>query len=259
MKSLPVFLALDGKPVILLGNGAAAIAKARLLERAGARIEHEETAEARIAIVAVEDSGEAEDLARRLKLRGVLVNVVDRPDLCDFTLPAIVDRSPVLIAIGTGGASASLAKSLRQWLERVLPASLGRLAHALHGARAGVKTAFPDAADRRAFLDRLLAGGGALDPLADHEAPDVALAKALGDPLLLDDRIDRLVVTSADPDDLTLRAARLLASADRIYHQPGIPPAILDRARADAERIAISTMPADLPPGRSVFLEWNGR
>src|SRR3546814_20197797 len=65
----------------------------------------------------------------------MLVNAVDRPSLCDFTLPAIVDRSPVIIAIGTGGASASPAKALRQWLERLLPAPLGRVALALKAGR----------------------------------------------------------------------------------------------------------------------------
>src|SRR3546814_19359477 len=81
--------------------------------------------------------------------------------LCDFTLPAIVDRSPVIIAIGTGGASASLAKALRQWLEAMLPASLGGLAEALKTARAKVKARFADAGARRAFLDGLLKIGRA--------------------------------------------------------------------------------------------------
>jgi uroporphyrin-III C-methyltransferase/precorrin-2 dehydrogenase/sirohydrochlorin ferrochelatase len=109
MKSLPVFLALTGRAVILTGKGEAADAKRRLLERAGARIVGEGD-EAAIAIVADGDDA----TVARLKARGVLVNATDRPDLCDFTLPAIIDRDPVLIAIGTGGASAGLAKALRQ-------------------------------------------------------------------------------------------------------------------------------------------------
>ena len=108
---------LTHRPVILLGMGEAADAKRRLLERAGADIRTEEAADASLAIVAIEDEDEAQAAAERLKARGVLVNVVDRPSLCDFTLPAIVDRDPVLIAIGTGAASAGLAKALRQRLE----------------------------------------------------------------------------------------------------------------------------------------------
>jgi hypothetical protein len=100
----------------------------------------------------------------RLKARGLLVNVVDRLDLCDFTLPAIVDRDPVLVAIGTGGASAGLAAALRQRLETVLPASLGRVAarftpHATASRRASRCSMI--AAARSADL---LAPGGGLDP-----------------------------------------------------------------------------------------------
>src|SRR3546814_17432524 len=75
----------------------------------------------------------------RLKERGILVNAVDRPDQCDFTLPAIVDRDPVIIAIGTGGASAGLAKIIRQRFEQILPSGLGKLADALGHARAQMK------------------------------------------------------------------------------------------------------------------------
>ena len=90
LASLPLFLKLAGRPVILVGDGAAAAAKRRLLGRAGAEIVGEE-AEARLAIVAVEDAAEAKAAVMRLRARGVLVNAVDRPDLCDFTLPAIVE------------------------------------------------------------------------------------------------------------------------------------------------------------------------
>ena len=93
-----------------------------------------EDAAASLAIVAIDDEDEALAAVARLKARGVLVNAVDRPDLCDFTLPAIVDRDPVLVAIGTGGASAGLAAALRQRLETLLPATLGQLARDLYDA-----------------------------------------------------------------------------------------------------------------------------
>lgn len=252
--SLPLFLSLKGRPVILLGEGAAAAAKARLLERCGARIVHDADAEARIAVVALGQADVGEAVAR-LKARGVLVNVVDRPDLCDFTLPAIVDRSPVLIAIGTGARSATLAKALRQWLEAVLPASLGRVAQALKAARAQIAAHYPEAGDRRALLDGLVAPGGALDPLADHAAPEQAIAAALASAGGQDSGdYAELVLTSADPDDLSLRAARLLARADAVLYGPGVPAAIVDRARADAGRVAVAAAPRPPFRGRVVYL-----
>jgi uroporphyrin-III C-methyltransferase / precorrin-2 dehydrogenase / sirohydrochlorin ferrochelatase len=144
--SLPLFMRLAGRPVILIGEGEGADAKRRLLERACARIVGEGDAEARLAIVVLP---EPEAAVARLQARGVLVNAVDRPDLCDFTLPAIVDRHPVLIAIGTGGASAGLAAALRQRLETMLPVSLGNLASALGKARDRIRTRFPDSGERR--------------------------------------------------------------------------------------------------------------
>ena len=252
MHSLPIFIRLTGRPVILIGAGEAARAKRRLLERAGARIVGEED-EAQLAIVAIEDDREAEAAVARLKARGVLVNAADRPALCDFTLPAIVDRDPVLIAIGTGGASAGLAKALRQRLEGLLPTGLGRLAEALHGARGAIRARWPGAPDRRRAIDAALLPGGALDPLG--EGRDVAgwLDGSGGG------EGARLVVIrlrSADPDELTLREARLLGSADRIYHRADVPPAILDRARADAVRIVCDVAP-DVPgDGLSIDLGW---
>ena len=98
-----------------------------MLERAGASIVGEDDASARLAFVALD---EPEGAAARLKARGLLLNVTDRPELCDFTVPSILERGPVLIAVGTGGASAGLAKALRLRLEALLPASLGALADA---------------------------------------------------------------------------------------------------------------------------------
>ncbi len=187
-------------------------------------------------------------LVDRLKARGVLVNAVDRPDLCDFTLPAIVDRDPVLVAIGTGGVSAGLAAALRQRLEALLPAGLGRLAEALGAARGRLRAHYPDAGERRRAIGALLAPGGALDPLREHRDPVTAFDDA---PSI---RMERVRIASDDPDELTLRAARLLALADRIVHPADMAPAILDRARADAERIVSSAPDAPLP-GLTVILE----
>ena len=121
LQSLPLFVRLAGRPVILLGDGEAADAKRRLLDRAGADVVGED-ATASLAIVAIDEEDEALAAVARLKARGILVNAVDRSALCDFTLPAIVDRAPVLIAIGTSGVSAGLAAALRQRLEALVPA-----------------------------------------------------------------------------------------------------------------------------------------
>lgn len=246
MHSLPVFLRLHGRAVALVGTGDAADAKRRLLERAGARIVDEAGAEA-LAIVADGDAV----AAARLKARGVLVNVTDRPELCDFTLPAIVDRDPVIVAIGTGGASAGLAKALRQRLETLLPVSLGTLADALLAARQAMRRRWPDPVDRRHALDSGFEAGGALDPLAgDHDVAGWLATGAATPP-----RTESLVLTSPDPDDLTLRQARLLGMADTIWHHPTVPAAILDRARADAIR-QTGMAPADPGPGLTLEIQF---
>ncbi len=245
MHSLPLFVRLKGRAVILIGDGDAAAAKRRLLERAGATIGGEDT-QAALAFVAVEDDAEAEAVVARLKARGVLVNATDRPALCDFTIPAIVDRDPVLIAIGTGGASAGLAKALRQRLETLLPATLGQLADAFQSARGAMRSRWPDGAERRQAIDAALSEGGAFDPLVDHgDAPDLSQWMA-GVSEVASDVVHRFELNHDDPDLLTLAQARLLAKADAVYHSPMIAAAILDRARADARRV--EWWSADDPP-----------
>jgi uroporphyrin-III C-methyltransferase/precorrin-2 dehydrogenase/sirohydrochlorin ferrochelatase len=256
--SLPLFLRLQGRPVILLGEGEAAAAKRRLIERAGAVVVGEGDSSAVLAIVALDDDAEAEAAVARLRASGVLVNAVDRPALCDFTLPAIIDRDPVLIAIGTGGASAGLAKALRQRLEAILPATLGRLAEALFARRSAIRARWPDPSDRRRAIDAALGERGPLDPLADQ--PAEAVAEWLRtDAQLSSGKCVAIRLRSGDPDDLSVREARLLGGADRIYHRPDVPPAILERARADAVRIPCGARPQDAGQGLSIDLGWEGR
>lgn len=247
LHSLPVFLRLAGRPVMLIGEGDSADAKRRLLDRAGATVVGESD-EAALAIVALDDPDET---VARLKARGVLVNAVDRPDLCDFTLPAIVDRSPVIVAIGTGGASAGLAAALRQRLESLLPTTLGGLADALYAVRARLKATLPDMDARRRALAQALSEGGALDPLTANAASVDAWDGDISRP----SAIEPIRLSSPDPDDLTLRQARMLARADRVVHTPDVPLAILDRARADAPRIVSVAPPVDPAEGLTVFVE----
>ena len=245
LHSLPLFVRLTGRPVILLGDGEPADAKRRLLERAGAVVAGEE-ADARLAIVAIEEEVEALAAVARLKARGLLVNAVDRPDQCDFTLPAIVDRAPVLVAIGTGGVSAGLAAALRQRLEGWLPSNIGNLANDLYAARGALRARFPDPGERRRALGAALAAGGKLDPWRQESKDPLAAMDAQPD------RTERIVLRSPDPDDLTLREARWLANADRVFHAPGVPAAILDRARADAARLPL---PVHDAAGLTVIVE----
>jgi uroporphyrin-III C-methyltransferase/precorrin-2 dehydrogenase/sirohydrochlorin ferrochelatase len=247
LAALPIFVKLAGRPVILIGTGEAADAKRRLLERAGAGIV-DEGGDASLAIVAVDDP---EPIVVRLRTRGILVNAVDRADLCDFTLPAIVDRDPVLIAIGTGGVSAGLAAALRQRLEAVLPASLGRLARALAAARPAMRSRWGDSGERRRALGAALAGP--LDPLVDH--PEGVVAHWLGNGAAPATTLLHFSLASPDPDDLTLRQARALAQADQVFHREDVPVAILDRARADAARIRCDALPAAPAIGLSLYLE----
>lgn len=253
MHSLPVFVRLTNRPVILLGEGEAADAKARLLDRAGAVVVRDAQAQAALAIVAMEDDALALPVIAALKARGVLVNAVDRPDQCDFTLPAIVDRDPVLIAIGTGGASAGLAKHVRQRIEALLPPSLGPLARALAAARSKMRARWNSPADRRRALDVALQPGGMLDPLSGAEAETVArwLDTAGAPP---EARVEVIALHSPDPDELTLRAARLLGQADVIHAHPDVPPAILARARADAVRISSLVPPDGATSGLTLWI-----
>ena len=237
IQSLPLFHRITGQPVIVLGKGEAAAAKRRLVEKAGGIVVGE-TGEARLAFVGIEDEAEAIAAAQRLRARGLLVNVVDRPALCDFTVPSLLDRSPVLIAIGTGGASAGLAKALRLRLEALLPSGLGRLADALFSARSALRARFPDGGDRRRALDGALGEGGALDPF--RSGSEAAVEGWLQSAATTSDTVAEFTLTSADPDDLTLRQARGLGSADLIAYEAGVPTNIIARARADAAQMELA-------------------
>lgn len=250
MHSLPLFFRITGQPVMVLGEGDAAEAKRRLIERAGGLVTQDQEAEASLAFVALD---EPEEVAARLKSRGVLVNVVDRPELCQFTVPSLLERGPVLVAVGTGGVSAGLAKALRLRLEGVLPQSLGAFAVALGAARAKLRQRWPDGGARRRALDAALASGGVLDPLEDFSAGRLsAWLDGAGDSA--SGRVEFTLI-SDDPDDLTLRQARWLGSADVVCHEPGVPDAVLIRARADAARRQIvSGATAPTLPGRIVVI-----
>lgn len=259
--SLPLFHQITGQQVLVLGDGSAAEPKRRLVERAGGVIV-DDLARAidegvRLAFIAYDDRQACEVAAINARCAGMLVNVVDRPELCDFTTPSILDRDPLLVAIGTGGASAGLAKHVRLRLELVLPDTLGLLARALEAARPALRKRFPDGAQRRRAVDAALREGGMLDPFdpAAHErVPQWAAGEAgTGGTAMIE-----LTLVSADPEDLTLRHARLLGEADVLWLDGPVPPAILARARADAARLAWDggAPPVAEAPGLTLLLRY---
>ncbi len=236
LRSLPLLHRIAGQHVVVLAEGTMGEAKARLVTRAGGIPCGEDKAHlAKLAFIALDDPHAAEAAAERLGALGLLVNVADRPELCEFTTPSILDRDPVLIAIGTSGASAGLAKQLRLRLERLLPADLGKLTQKFADARDRIRAAYPDGDDRRRAIDAALVQGGMLDPLnaSSVDRFDDWLA---GDAETAEGRTIAIDLISDDPEDLTLRQARWLGTADTIFHDSGIPSAILDRSRADALR-----------------------
>jgi uroporphyrin-III C-methyltransferase/precorrin-2 dehydrogenase/sirohydrochlorin ferrochelatase len=255
MEFLPIFLRLEGRLAVLVGGGEVAARKAELLRRAGARlrvvapeltaalaaldaIEHraglfrpEDLDGADLVIAATDDRAVNAAVAEAARARHLPVNVVDDPDLCGFIMPAIVDRGRVVAAISTGGASPVLARLIRARLELALPPGIERLADLAASWRARVKAALPDGASRRRFWERLL-GGGTLD----FDAALASAGSARGRVVVLD-------VPAHDPDALTLRALRLLQSADRVVYDPAIPSSILEFARRDARRSVSAVMP----------------
>ena len=245
MDHLPLFLTLKDREVIVIGDGEAAAAKARLVSAAGGRVVGEDAVAPVLAYVALEDEMEALAAATRLRRRGLLVNVVDRPAMSDFLMGAIIDRSPVVVAISTGGATASLSRALRGRLEILLPASLGRLAAAIGEARAVASAAHPRIADRRRLWERALAEGAALDPLAPLADADAAVAAAIADGSAAVDEVRIIAVASADPGELTLNQLAALGRCDTLVVDGAVPPAIIDRARRDAVRaLALPDPPA---------------
>ena len=256
MQQLPIFVNLAGRRVILVGEGEPAQAKARLVRAAGGTLVGEDAPDAALAFVAIEDDAAAHAAATRLRSRGLLVNVVDNPALSDFLMGAIIDRSPVLVAVSTAGASASLARALRTRFEALLPASLGPLARAILAARNTVAARHPTPTDRRRLWEHALAEGGPLDPFAANSDVEAAVATVVSGSSDAAPHLLVITLTSPDPGDLTLNQLNALARCDVLVTQGAVPPAIIDRARRDAARLEV--VPDPLLPGLTVVLRVSG-
>ncbi len=267
MDFLPIFYALKGRRCLVVGGGEVAARKVELLRRAGGRvtvvapaldgrlatlaeaggIEHlaRPFAEAdlegmTLVIAATDDRAVNEAVAGAAGARGLPVNVVDAPELCSFILPSIIDRSPIVVAVSSGGRSPVLARLLRARLETLVPAGYGRLASFLHGFRERVREALPGLGARRRFWERLIDGPLAEMVFTGREAQArEVLEKALARPDEPGGMVALIGAGPGDPDLLTFRALRLMQSADVILHDRLVSPAILDLARRDAERIYV--------------------
>ena len=251
MKHLPLFFDLAGRKVVVVGQGTAADRRADLARSAGAEISRIGgdafgSADFRGAAAAFVATGKFEsDVAAQhaAKASGVPVNVADRPALCDFILPAIIDRDGVVVAVSTGGASPTLASVLRGRIEAILPERIGTLASLARTFRVQVNALIADPARRRGFWRRLTEGPAARLALAGDEAG--ARRVALGELDAARRRISPVGIAHivgagpGDPDLLTLRAAQLLQEADAILHDDLVPAAILGRARRDAELVPV--------------------
>jgi precorrin-2 dehydrogenase/sirohydrochlorin ferrochelatase len=262
--AFPAFFPLAGRIVVIAGSGEAAEAKVRLFEGSPARLvrldgdqalDAQSYAGAALAFVANEDDAFAAAAAAAARAAHVPVNVVDRPQLCDFTTPAVIDRGEVVAAIGTGGASPMLATLLRHDIEARVPEGAGRVAALFRLLQDEVREALPEAGRRRAFLRAALTGPAAEAAIAgDMPRAALLLREALAADQPLAGAI-QFVDARGPADLLTLRAARALAAADVLVIDAGAHADVLALARRDAERLekpGIEALAALAAEGRRV-------
>lgn len=278
MDHLPVFLDIRGRRALLVGGGKVAARKADLLIRAGcnvtvvaptlndsmARLVQEHGIEHKTSDLSADDLdgcvlafGACSDSATNRKLRdlgtaaGIPVNVSDDPDLCDFIMPAVVDRSPLLIAIASSGTAPVLTRALKARFETTVPAAYGRLAEFAGKYRQRVKESIPDMTRRRRFWETMIAGPIAEQLFSGQEERAAALMdKLLEEAAMVGDRLPHgevyLVGTGpGDPDLLTFRALRLMQQADVVLYDRLIGDGILNLVRRDAERIYVGKLPKE--------------
>ena len=278
MRFFPIFLDLERQPVLVVGGGEQAAQKIRLVARTGASIrvlapepcpEIEALAETgrltlerrelrardlagvRLAYVAIEEDAAAATAVAMARAAGVPVNAVDRQELCDFLTPAIVDRDPLVVAIGTEGTAPVLARQIKARIEAMLPARLGALARWAASLRERAAACIAAGSARRRFWDGFFEGPVARSFLAGkvEEAEGLALDSFAA--VSREPPAGRVILVGAgpgDPDLLTVKAVRTLQEADVIVADRLVPPEILDRARRDATRILVGKTPGRPSP-----------
>jgi uroporphyrin-III C-methyltransferase/precorrin-2 dehydrogenase/sirohydrochlorin ferrochelatase len=272
MRYFPIFADLNAADVLVVGGGEQAAQKVRLLRKT----------KARIAVLAETVTGELDELARHgavtilrrtfsereldgrrlvyaatgdrdldarvsraAQARDMLVNVVDAPELSTFITPAIVDRDPVTVAIGTEGAAPVLAREIKTRLESWLPANLGVLAAKAQALRAAVARSVPDARARRRLWERLLQGAYRRAVLsgAQADADRIFATEVAGAAEPATGHVYLIGCGPGDPDLLTLKALQRMQEADVLVVDRLVNPRILDYARRDAERILVGKTP----------------
>ncbi len=275
MSHFPLFFDLVGRRVAVIGGGEWAVRKLRLLVPHAPAIdlyapdaspavlalaaahpairlhrhrpEAAALADAAFILVAEEQADRRAAAAALAHASGRPVNVVDDPARSTVLMPAIIDRSPILIAIGTGGAAPLLARTLRNRLEALLPKHLGRLAGLLDRVRARLRRLIPDPDHRRQALDRALTAAEALPPdhwagLADSPDDLDSFANRCANPDSAVPGFGRVALVGVgpgDPDLLTIRAHRLLGQADIALYDELVPEPILNLLRRDATRLYV--------------------
>lgn len=268
MRFLPLFMDLSSGVVALVGAGAPARAKLRLLRSAGASVRwftcgadvsdeppgygHIEIdasdplrADYRQFAAAIAATGDRRDetIAARARAAATPINVVDRPELSSFIVPAVVDRGNVVVAIGTGGASPVLARRLRERIEALLPARIGELAALMGRYRAQLAATRHASRSLRRFWERVIDGPiGAATLAGRTREAEAALVRAIAETRAPEEARGIVHLVGAGPGDsglLTLRALQTLQNADVIFYDELVTAEILGRARRDAERVFV--------------------
>ncbi|WP_150050026.1 siroheme synthase CysG [Methylomonas rhizoryzae] len=270
MEYFPLFMKLAEQPCLVVGAGDIAARKIEILGKTGARIsvvaqdigssvaalqpglnldirqkafEAADVTGMRLVISATNDRTINELVAAAAQASAIPVNVVDNPDLCSFVFPAIVDRSPLIIASSTGGLSPVLARLVRAKIESAIPAAYGALARFAEKFRQPVKQAITDINQRRAFWESVLSG-----PIAELvfsgkiDQAEQRLSQELHAQNSVDAKRGEVYLIGAgpgDPDLLTFRALRLMQQADVIVYDRLVSAGILDMARRDAQKIYV--------------------
>ncbi|WP_457671550.1 siroheme synthase family protein, partial [Thiolapillus sp.] len=269
MDFLPVFLDIKSRPCAVIGGGDVAARKAKLLQAAqgqvtviaptlgktlktqaeNGEITHLAKAYSQVPlegyaliIAATDDAVVNQQIAESARQRNIPVNVVDNPDAGSFIMPSIIDRSPVIAAVSTGGASPVLARLIRARLESLIPAGYGRLGELTARYRKRVKEAFQTIGERRRFWDHILQGSVAERVFSGHmEEAEAVLEKELRE-FSADGSMGEVYLVGGgpgDPDLLTFRALRLMQQADVVVYDRLVAPAVLEMVRQDAERIYV--------------------
>jgi uroporphyrin-III C-methyltransferase/precorrin-2 dehydrogenase/sirohydrochlorin ferrochelatase len=268
MDYLPVFLKVRGRPCLLVGGGRVAARKAALLLRAGASLtvvalrfcaelqerarqgelslverafEPADLGAAVLVIAATDDETVNRAVFEHASRLRIPVNVVDNPALCSFIVPSIVDRTPVQVAVSTGGASPVLARLLRARLESFIPSAYGRLARLVEEYRTRVKQRFTDSGQRRYFWESILQGRVAELLFAGNEGQARAALEAAiedaGTGYASSGEVYLVGAGPGDPDLITFRALRLMQQADVVVYDRLVSQPVLDMVRRDAELI----------------------